>query len=74
MDTVDHPSHYNSHPKGIEAIDVIEEFAFNVANAIKYLWRANYKGSQRDDLRKALWYVQREIDRLDKKSGHAEAP
>ncbi len=63
---VNHPEHYNRHPNNIECIDVIEEFTFNVGNAIKYLWRAPHKGSAIEDLKKALWYTQREIDRLKK--------
>lgn len=40
---------------------------FNVGNAVKYLWRAGNKGDHIEDLRKAAWYVQREIDRLTRK-------
>lgn len=60
-DPVNHPRHYNSHPTGIEAIDVIEHFPCNVANAMKYLWRAGLKGDAEEDLKKAAWYVEREI-------------
>lgn len=63
-DQVNHPAHYNNHPAGIECIDVVEHFGFNVGNAIKYLWRAELKGNQIQDLEKAAWYVQREIERL----------
>lgn len=63
-DAVNHPPHYNNHPAGIECIDVVEHFGFNVGNAIKYLWRAELKGNQIQDLEKAAWYVQREIKRL----------
>jgi hypothetical protein len=60
--SVDHPKHYNSHPKGIECIDVIEDFSFNVGNAMKYLWRAGLKtDSPLEDLEKAIWYIQCEI-------------
>ena len=65
---VAHPEHYNQHPAGIECIDVVEHFPFNVGNAIKYLWRAGLKGCQEEDLQKALWYVQREIERIGKSS------
>ena len=65
-ETVDHPAHYNASPSGVEAIDVIEHLSFNVGNAMKYLWRAEHKGANLDDLRKAAWYVQREILRLEK--------
>lgn len=63
-DPVSHPSHYTSHPSGVECITITEHFGFNVGNAIKYLWRAGLKSPDaKQDLDKALWYVQREIDR-----------
>ena len=65
-DLVNHPKHYNSHPSGIECIDIAEAFNFNVGNAIKYLWRAGLKGENLEDLKKALWYIQREIQRTEK--------
>lgn len=66
MSNVDHPKHYNSHPAGIECIDVIEHLPFNVGNAIKYLWRADHKGAPVEDLEKAAWYIAREIERKKK--------
>lgn len=65
-EAVDHPDHYNSHPSGIECIDVVEHLTFNVGNAIKYLWRAGLKGAKLEDLHKANWYIEREINRLIK--------
>lgn len=68
-DMVNHPPHYNQHPKGIECIDVIEENPFpNLANAIRYLWRVSWGGKFNDleDLEKAKWYVEREISRRRK--------
>lgn len=65
---VDHPAHYNAHPSGIECIDVVEHMGFNLGNAIKYIWRADEKGNALEDLRKAGWYVQREIERREKAS------
>lgn len=67
MEAVNHPTHYNAHPSGIECIDVVEGFNFNVGNAIKYLWRAGLKPGidAEQDLRKALWYVSREIERTN---------
>lgn len=62
---VDHPAHYNAHPSGVECIDIIEHMTFNVGAAVKHLWRAGLKGSALEDLRKAAWYLQREIKRLD---------
>lgn len=60
---VNHPSHYNSHPSGVECIDIVEHMPFNVGNAIKYLWRAGLKGDAVEDMRKAIWYIEREIAR-----------
>ncbi len=63
---VDHPQHYNEHPKEIECIEIIEDFPFNIGTAMKYLWRAGLKpGIDTDqDLRKAIWYLERERTRL----------
>jgi len=62
---VDHPKHYQ-HPAGVECIDVVEAFNFNVGNAVKYLWRAGLKPGvdAQTDLRKAAWYVARELERI----------
>jgi hypothetical protein len=65
-ETVNHPAHYNQHPSGIECIDIVEHFNFNIGNAIKYLWRAGLKGDAIEDLKKAAWYVQRESYRREK--------
>lgn len=65
-EVVNHPKHYNAHPSGVECITVVEHMGFNVGNAMKYLWRADEKGSALEDLRKAAWYVQREIERRTK--------
>ena len=60
---VSHPSHYN---QGIEVIDIIESWNlnFSLGNAIKYILRSPYKGKQIEDLEKARWYIDREINRL----------
>lgn len=68
-DTVNHPAHYTAHPSGIECIEVTEHMSFNVGNAVKYLWRADLKGDPIEDLRKAAWYVQREIERRTELAG-----
>lgn len=64
-DNVNHPSHYNQMPNGIEAIDVCEHMNFNRGNAIKYIWRAGHKNNEQEDLHKALFYIEREILRLE---------
>ena len=63
-DNVNHPKHYTAHPSGVECIEVTEHMNFCVGNAIKYLWRAGLKGEQVEDLRKARWYIDREIARI----------
>lgn len=67
QEAVEHPPHYTSHPSGVECITVTEHMTFNLGNAVKYIWRAGSKGDALQDLRKAAWYVQREIDRLTPK-------
>ncbi len=62
-DSVNHPKHYTTNPSGVECITVVEHMSFNVGNAIKYLWRADLKGNALEDLKKARWYVDREIAR-----------
>ena len=63
---VNHPQHYISHPSGIECIQITEHMGFNLGNAIKYVWRSDLKGKAIEDLEKAIWYIQREIDRRKK--------
>jgi hypothetical protein len=69
-DAVNHPPHYTSHPSGVECIQVTEHMNFCLGNAVKYLWRAGVKSSSThlEDLRKARWYIDREIQRLEKES------
>lgn len=62
-DTVNHPKHYTSHKSGIECIQITEHMGFNLGNALKYIWRADEKGSAIEDLEKAVWYIQREISK-----------
>jgi hypothetical protein len=72
---VEHPEHYNSHPSGIECIQVTEHHNFCIGNAIKYLWRNGLKSEegktnrekQIEDLNKAIWYIKREIQNLEKR-------
>jgi hypothetical protein len=60
-DPVNHPKHYTTHPSGVECIQITEHMGFNLGNAMKYIWRADEKNNAVEDLRKAVWYVQREI-------------
>lgn len=63
---IDHPSHYNQGK--FEAIDVIEDWKlnFNLGNTVKYISRAGHKDNIIQDLKKSLWYLNREIERLEK--------
>ena len=67
-DNVNHPPHYTKHPSGVECIAVTEHMNFNIGNAVKYLWRAGEKGNLVEDLQKAVWYINREIERVGKKN------
>lgn len=62
-DAVNHPKHYTSHPSGIECIQVTEHMGFNLGNALKYIWRADLKGDAIEDLQKARWYLDRELEK-----------
>lgn len=64
-DPVNHPTHYVSHPSGIECIQITEHMGFNLGNAIKYVWRADLKNDAIEDLEKAVWYIQREISKRE---------
>jgi hypothetical protein len=68
-DSVNHPSHYKSHPSGVECITIVEHMSFLRGNAIKYLWCAGQKGDALEDLRKARWYLDREIANLESARG-----
>lgn len=69
-DAVNHPKHYTSHPSGVECITITEHYNFCVGNAIKYLWRNGLKADEGSssvkDLKKAIWYINREIENLEK--------
>ena len=66
VDVVNHPAHYKV--GGIEVIDFIESknFSYNLGNVIKYVSRADHKGNKLEDLKKAQWYLTREINNLSK--------
>lgn len=66
-DNINHPSHYRGFSNGAEVIDITEQLNFNRGSAIKYLARAGKKdpAKELEDLRKAEWYVQREIARIE---------
>ena len=66
-DNVNHPPHYKT--GGIETIDFIEakSLNYNLGNVVKYITRADHKGNKLEDLKKAQWYLNREVGKLSKK-------
>lgn len=64
-DLVNHPPHYLAHPSGVECIQITRHMNFNLGNAIKYIWRCGSKGAEIEDLKKARWYLDDEIKRLE---------
>lgn len=74
-DPVNHPSHYTSHPSGVECIDIAKWYDFCLGNCIKYIWRAGLKSEngmsdidkKLQDLKKAQWYLSKEISEIEKK-------
>lgn len=65
FDPVERPKHYNVHPSGVECIELAELFPFCLGNTIKYVWRMGLKAeraSDIQDLRKAEWYLKRQIE------------
>ncbi|MBT2609867.1 DUF3310 domain-containing protein [Streptomyces sp. ISL-87] len=68
---VDHPSHYTWLPQGLEVIDLAECLNFSRGSAVKYLCRAGRKdgSTELEDLKKARWYIDREIQRISKEQG-----
>lgn len=74
-DDVNHPSHYNQGK--IETIEFLEDQFMDRPhewNAVKYIARAPHKGSEVKDLRKAIWYLERKIARLEAASGGKPLP
>ena len=73
QEAVNHPGHYGGDTT-YEAIKVIEAWGlgFSLGNCLKYLCRAGRKGDALEDLLKSRWYLDREIQRLEKE-GHANA-
>jgi hypothetical protein len=65
-DAVNHPAHYTAHPSGVEVITITEHMGFCLGNAVKYILRADLKGNPIEDLRKAIWYIDREIQKRER--------
>lgn len=73
QDNVNHPSHYTSHPSGIECIEITRHYCFAIGNAIKYLWRCGLKkdigmstiDKEIEDMKKAIWYIKDRIHQIN---------
>jgi hypothetical protein len=70
-DPVNHPSHYGGADNPYEAIKVIEawKLGFNLGNTVKYISRAGKKDALLQELKKARWYLDREISNLENENG-----
>ena len=64
-DPVTDPAHYTAYLSGVECIQITEHMGFCLGNAVKYIWRADMKANGLEDLRKARWYLDREIERRE---------
>ena len=60
-EAVNHPTHYTSHPSGVECITITEHMGFCLGNALKYIWRADLKDNALEDINKAMWYLKQEL-------------
>jgi len=70
-DPVNHPSHYTSHPSGVEVIEITRHMGFNLGNVVKYVLRSDHKGAAIQDLEKAVWYLKDEIQKRKKEANEA---
>tara|TARA_R110000851_G_scaffold24971_2_gene72159 strand:- start:112 stop:393 length:282 start_codon:yes stop_codon:yes gene_type:complete len=64
--SVNSPPHYNSHPSGIECRRITDHMNFNLGNALKYIWRCDLKKDAIEDLEKAKWYIDSELQKRRK--------
>jgi hypothetical protein len=69
QEKINHPQHYGG-DNTYEAIKVIEHYNldFHLGNVLKYILRADKKGNELEDLKKAQWYLNRKIDYIENKS------
>ena len=64
-EAVNHPKHYGGKDNPLEVINIINHYKLNfeLGNLIKYVLRADNKGNRKQDLQKALWYLQYELNK-----------
>ncbi len=63
-DMINHPPHYTAY-KGFEVIDITCQLDFLLGNAIKYILRSEHKGTEVEDIKKAIWYLNKKLEVLD---------
>ena len=68
IEQINHPPHYGGADNPYEAIKVIDAWNldFSTGNAVKYIWRADLKDDAIEDLKKARWYIDRELQKREK--------
>jgi len=57
------PPHYKSHPSGVQCYQIAEWWPFHLGVALRYMWRVDGKGDPVENLRKAVWHIEKEIIR-----------
>lgn len=65
FDQINKSEHYNVDPSGVECIEIVQHMNFCRGNAMKYIWRAGKKENEIQDLKKARYYINKEIERLE---------
>ncbi len=63
-DPVNHPHHYTQY-KGFEVIDITKQLDFLYGNAVKYILRAPHKRNEKEDIEKAIWYLNKKLEEIN---------
>ena len=64
VDLVNHPPHYTQY-EGFEVIDITKQMDFLTGNALKYILRAPFKGTTKQDYEKAIWYLNKKLEEME---------
>ena len=67
-DPVNNPAHYTQHPSGIECYEITQHLNAPIAQVIQYVWRSEDKDNPKEDLQKAIWWLECELSRLKEQS------
>jgi len=74
VDPVEPSPHYTSHPSVNQCMRLTDHMGFNLGAAITCLWQADLNGTEQDDLRNALWYISRELQKRERAATPAKDP